>query len=195
MVTLPNHEGTAALTYQKEARDSLMPTKTKNKTAPPVEDDEDLELEDLDTDVEEDEAPAKSKAQEVEFGASDLAAYLSEKTGKNISARDLRALIRKMAREETPRVDREITAGNRTRYNWPGGLKHPEVKAIIKAVTGGEMEADKQAKLAELKAKKAAKQAEGGATKGKKGKKGKAAPAPVDEDDDVEEIELDDDDE
>lgn len=159
-----------------------------------LEDDEDVELEDLDEDVEEDEAPAKkSKTPEVEFGASDLAKYLSEKTGKTISTRDLRALIRKMAREDDPRVEREITPGNRTRYNWPGGLKNPEVKAIIKAVTGGEMEADKKAKLEELKARKAAKQAaEGG--KAKKGKKGKKA-APVEEpdDDDVEEIEIDDD--
>lgn len=168
--------------------------KGNTKTKPPVDDDEDIELEDLDADVEEDEAPAKSKAQEVEFGASDLAKYLTEKldNGKTISPRDLRALIRKMAREETPRVDREITAGNRTRYNWPGGLKNPEVKAIVKAVLGGEMEADKQAKLAELKAKKAAKTAEGGGKAGKKGKKGKAAAAP-EPDDDVEEIEIDDD--
>src|SRR5690606_29906837 len=109
-------------------------------------------------DVEED-APAKSSAQEVEFGASDLAKYLSEKTGKNITPRELRALIRKMAREDTPRVDREIKAGNRSRYNWPGGLKNPEVKAIVAAVTGGELEADKQAKLAALKEQKAKKKA------------------------------------
>jgi len=164
--------------------------KAKTKTEAPAE--EDLELEDLETDAEAEEGDSpKSKAQEVEFGASDLAKYLSEKTGKNISARDLRALIRKMAREDQPRVDREIKAGNRTRYDWPGGLKNPEVKAIIAAVTGGEMEADKQAKLAELKEKKAKKKAaesKAGKTKGK-GKKGKAE---VESDDDeVEEIEVD----
>jgi hypothetical protein len=189
--------------HRKSEGFAMAKAKTKSKKVEEVEEDdleiededEEVELEDLDEDVEEDEAPKKSKAQEVEFGASDLAKYLSEKTGKNISTRDLRALIRKMAREDKPRVDREITPGNRTRYNWPGGLKNPEVKAIIKAVTGGEMEADKKAKLEELKARKAAKQAEGqkSSKKGKKGKK--AAKVEEPEDDDVEEIEIDDDDE
>jgi hypothetical protein len=151
---------------------------------------EDVELEDLDADVESDGEAKGSKAQEVEFGASDLAKHLSEITGKTVTPRDLRALIRKMAREETPRVDREIKAGNRTRYNWPGGLKNAEVKAIIKAVTGGEMEADKQAKLAELKEKKAKKKAAEAGSKGK-GKKGKTAPV-EEPDDDVEEVDLDD---
>lgn len=162
-------------------------TKTKAKDEK-VEDEENLELEDLDSDVKEEGDAKKSKSQEVEFGASDLAKYLSEKTGKKISPRDLRALIRKMAREDKPRVEREITPGNRTRYNWPGGLKHPEVKRIIAAVTGGEMEADKQAKLAELKEKKAKKNAEKAKAKGKEGKKSKA------KDEDVEEIEVEDDD-
>lgn len=151
--------------------------------------DEDVELEDLDTDAEESEGSKGSD--EVEFGASDLAKHLSKLTGKEVSPRELRSLIRKMAREDKPRVDREIKAGNRSRYNWPGGLDNPEVKAIIKAVTGGEMEADKQAKLAELKEKKAKKKAS--ETKGSKGKgKGKKAAA-VENDDDVEEIEVDDD--
>jgi hypothetical protein len=158
--------------------------KTKTKAEEPEADEDDLELEDLDTDAEEDEDD-KPKSQEVEFGASDLAKYLSEKTGKTISPRDLRALIRKMAREDTPRVNREITPGNRTRYNWPGGLKNPEVKQIVKAVTGGEMEADKKAKLEELKARKAKKTVE--KAKAKKGKKAKAA--------EVEEIDVDEDDE
>ena len=165
-------------------------TKGKGKAAEAPADDDDVELEDLDTDAEAEDDGNKGKAQEVEFGASDLAKHLSKVTGKTISPRDLRALIRKMAREDSPRVDREIKAGNRSRYNWPGGLKNPEVKAIIKAVTGGELEADKQAKLAELKEKKAKKKAEE-AKSGKKGKKGKAAK--VEDDDDVEEIEVDDD--
>lgn len=147
---------------------------------------EDVELEELDEDVEA-EPTKKGKAEEVEFGAADLAAYLTEKTGKKITPRDLRALIRKMAREDEPRVDRDIIPGNRTRYNWPGGLKNPEVKAIVKAVTGGELEADKQAKLAELKERKAKKTA----AEGKKAKKSKKT-APVEEDE-VEEIDVDED--
>lgn len=164
-----------------------MATKKKASTKQvEIEDDEEIELEDLDEDVEE-ETSSKSKVPAVEFGAADLAAHLSELTGKTISTRDLRALVRKMAREEDPRVNREIKPGNRTRYDWPGGLKNPEVKAIIKAVTGGEMEADKKAKLEELKQRKAAK----GASKGKKGKKASKVQEP--EDDDIEEIEIDDD--
>lgn len=165
-------------------------TKTKAKEAEVEE--EELELEDLEVDAEEGDGDKKSKAsQEVEFGASDLAKYLSEKTGKKISPRDLRALIRKMAREDDPRVDREITPGNRTRYNWAGGLKNPEVKKIIAAVTGGEMEADKQAKLAELKDKKAKKNAEKAKDKAKAEKKGKKAKAEAE----VEEVEVEDEDE
>lgn len=163
-----------------------------SKTKDEVE--EDLELEELDEDV---ESEGKSKAQEVTFGVADLAKYLTKKTGKNISTRDLRTQIRRMAREDKPRVQREITAGNRTRYDWPEGLKDPEVKAIIKAVTGGELEEGKKAALTALKEKKAAQKAagEGGGKKGKKGKKGKSAPVVEDDDDDddLEEIEDDDD--
>jgi hypothetical protein len=166
-------------------------TKGKGKAA---EAEEEVELEDLDSTVEE-EAPAKKKGgEEVEFGASDLAKHLTKilDNGKVITPRDLRALIRKMAREDTPRVEREIKAGNRSRYNWPGGLDNPEVKAIIKAVTGGELEADKQAKLAELKEKKAKKKAaEGKADKGKSKGKGKKTAPTEEAEDEVEEIEVD----
>lgn len=181
----------------------------KSKKAEPVEvveddevelDDEDVELEDLETDVEDEEEakPSKKKSKasdEVEFGVADLAKFLSKKTGKEVTTRELRTLIRKMAREDTPRVEREIVPGNRTRYNWPGGLKNTEVKRIIKAVTGGEMEADKKEKLAKLKEDKAKKNAaKSKATKAKKKTKKVAEPEP-DDDDDIEEIELDEDDE
>ena len=170
-----------------------MATKAKSKKAADVEEVEDLdELEELD---EADEAPANGKKkssaqQEVTFGASDLAAHLTEKSGKTVSTRELRTLIRKMARDGSDRVNREIKAGNRTRYNW-SGLKDPEVKAIIAAFDSGELEADKQEKLAKLKEQKAAKKAAGEPT-GKKAKKAKAkAKAKAEDDDD--ELELDDD--
>jgi hypothetical protein len=174
----------------------------------PEEADEDVETEDVEldiedtdeavvddtADVEEDSKPAKGKgkggaSEEVEFGASDLAAHLTKLTGKPVSTRDLRTQIRRMARETErdggPRVKREITAGNRTRYNWKGGLKNPEVKAIIAAVTGGELEEGKKAALDALKAKKAAEKAAGGGSKkGKKGKKGKAAAEDISVEDD-----------
>lgn len=166
--------------------------KTKTKNEAPA-DEVEVELEDLDETVEETETTKKGKAQEVTFGVSDLAKYLSEKTGKTITPRDLRTQIRRMAREEKPRVNREVVPGNRSRYDWPDGLKDPEVKAIIKAVTAGELEEGKKAALEKLKADKAAKKAaEGNA--GKKGKgKGKGKKAPADDEPEVEEIDLGDD--
>ena len=160
-----------------------------------------VEAVELDTDLEEvdGEEVVETKAkkggsqEEVTFGASDLARHLSEKSGKTVSARELRTLIRKMARDGSSRVDREITPGNRTRYNW-SGLEDPEVQKIIAAFEGGELEEDKQAKLAELKANKAAKKAAGEPV-GKKAKKGKKAAkpaAPVEEVEDDEDLELDD---
>jgi len=172
-------------------------TKTKGKgksqkAAPePEVDDEDLELDEVDDEeVEETSSKKKGGQEEVTFGASDLAAHLSKTSGKKVTPRELRTLIRKMARDGSGRVTREIKPGNRTRYNW-SGLKDPEVKAIIKAFNAGELEADKKAKLEELKARKAEKKAMGEKT-GKKGKKGKKA-APVEAEDDDDELELDDD--
>ena len=170
--------------------------KAKKATeAPAPEPTEELdELEELEEDEVETAPKKKGGAQqEVTFGASDLARHLSETSGKTVSPRELRTLIRKMARDGSGRVQREITAGNRTRYNW-SGIDDPEVQAIIAAFDGGELEADKQAKLQQLKEQKAAKKAAGEPT-GKKGKKGKgkaakAAPAVVEEDDD-EDLDLD----
>src|SRR6478752_1742794 len=185
----------------------MAPTATKGKgkkaapAAPAVTDEvDDLELDDAEEVADTEEAkPTKKGGDEVTFGASDLAKYLTEKTGKEVSARELRTLIRKMARDGSNRVDREIKAGNRSRYNW-SGPKDPEVKAIIAAFEGGELEADKKEKLAKLKEQKAAKKAAGepvgkkarakAAAAEAKGKKGKKAAAVVEDDDD---LELDDD--
>lgn len=171
---------------------------SKTKKEAPAPEVVDEELEEVDgEEVEETTAKKKSGQEEVTFGASDLAKLLSEKSGKTVSPRELRTLIRKMARDGKGRVNREITAGNRTRYNW-SGPEDPEVQAIIAAFEGGELEADKQAKLAELKEKKAAKKAAGEPT-GKKAKekaakgKGKGkAKAEVAEIEDDEDLELDD---
>lgn len=133
--------------------------KAKAKEAPT----EEVELDELDADVAEDEAPSKGKSKskepEVTFGVRDLADHLTKVTGKTITPKDLRTQIRRMAREDTPRVQREVVAGNRSRYDWPDGLKDPEVKAIIAAVTGGELEEGKKAALQKLKDDKAAKKA------------------------------------
>lgn len=161
--------------------------KSTRKPAPEPEPEEvDDELEELEDDEVEDAPATKSKQPEVTFGASDLAKYLTEKFGKTVTARELRTLIRKMARDGSGRVNREITPGNRSRYNW-SGPNDPEVKAIIKAYKSGELEADKKEKLEALKARKAEKKAAGETTSKKgKGKSKKGKPAPVVEDDDEE---------
>lgn len=173
-------------------------TKRATKKAAPAPEPELDELEELPED-EVEEAPSKKGDDEVTFGASHLAAHLSKTSGKTVTPRELRTLIRKMARDGQGRVNREITQGNRTRYNWPAGLEDPEVKAIIAAYNGGELEADKKAKLDELKKRKAEKKAAGepvgkkARAKAAKGSKGKAKAAPVAEvEDDDEDLELDD---
>lgn len=168
---------------------------SKKAKAPEPEEDEDLE--ELDDD-EEEEAPKKKRSDDVDFGVADLVALVKEKTGKEYTTRDMRTLLRKMAREDKPRVDREVVAGNRARYNWPDGANDPEVKRIIKAVGSGEIEAGKKEALDKLKEQKAKKQAAATEKPSKKakGKKAKKAPEPEpDEDDeDFEDLEDEDDD-
>lgn len=169
----------------------------------PEEVDEELEeLEDEEEFEEVEEAAAqatpagkKSRVSDnITFGVAHLAEHLSKKTGKVVTTRELRTLIRRMARDNSGRVKREIVAGNRSRYDWPNGVKDPEVRAIITAYEGGEAEAAKTEALTALKnrnaetraAKKAAVPAKTTA------KKAAAKPAPVVEDD--EELEFDEED-
>lgn len=181
----------------------------------PEELEEDDDLETLDEDEVADEKPAgKSTASAVTFGVRDVCDLIKTETGEMVDARGLRTLIRKMARDKSGRVDRDIVPGNRTRYDW-SGPNDPEVRAIVEAFKGGELEADKQAKLAELKerkakqtaAKKAAEEAgedeEETPKPRRRTKKATAAPvrkrraksAPVEEVEDDDELELDEDDE
>lgn len=164
--------------------------KAPKKSAPakvvePEVDEDDLDELEAD-EVEEAPKAKKGAQQEVTFGVQDIVKYLTGK-GHKVNARGLRTLIRKMARDGSGRVDREIVAGNRTRYDWPKGLKDPEVKKIIAAFEAGELEADKQEKLQALKDRKAAKDKKAGKVKGKKAK------VEVVEEDDDEDLGLDDD--
>jgi hypothetical protein len=175
------------------------------KTAPVIEEDEDeLELEELDED-EAEEAPKRTRAkakpaQEEVWGVRNLIELIETKTGKEYNPRQVRTLLRTMARDGKGRIEREIVPGNKTRYAWSGPTD-PEVKRILKAVSGGEIEAAKNAALAKLKEDRAAKIAAEAAAGGKKGvskqskavgkRKTKAAPV-VEEDDDLEEFEDDD---
>lgn len=166
------------------------------KAAKAVEpEDDDVELEEMDDEVE-DEAPAKGKKAKADddiWGVQSLIKLIKAKTGKDYTPREVRTLLRKMARDGKGRVEREIVAGNKSRYSW-SGPDDPEVKRILKAVSGGEIEAGKKEALDKLKEQKAAKTAAKAEAPAKKGKK-KAAPPPDDEDDDLEEIDEDDDDE
>lgn len=146
----------------------------------PETDEDDEELEELEEDeaVDEKPAPKKKKAADtVTFGIRDLVSLIKKETGEDTDPRALRTLIRKMARDESGRVNREITAGNRTRYDWTGP-NDPEVRAIVKAFKDGELEADKQEKLAALKERKASQTA---------AKKKAAASVEVEEDEEEEE--------
>lgn len=152
-----------------------MATKKKTEKVEEVEAEEveaEVELEELEADVNSDEKPTKkgkkSADDEVTFGAADLARLANEKFGTKLDARGVRTLLRKMAREDNPRIKREIVAGNRSRYNW-SGPDDPEVKAVLKAIEGGELDQMKKEALDKLKSDKAAKKA-----KKEKAKKGKA---------------------
>lgn len=161
-----------------------MATKRPAKAAA-VEDD--LDLEELDDETTEAPAKGKKAAEDDIWGVRNgLIPLLKEKTGKDYTPREVRTLLRKMARDGG-RIDREIVAGNKSRYSWDGP-NDPEVKAILKAVRGGEIEAGKKEALDKLKADKAAKTA----SKTEAPTKKKAKP-PVDEDE-LEEIDEDDDD-
>lgn len=145
------------------------------KVAAPVED----EVEEIE---EVEEAPANSKkaapAEEAEdevWGVRSLIDYIEEKTGKKYNPREVRTLLRKLAREGGG-VNREIVAGNKSRYSWDGP-GDPEVKAILKAVKAGGIEEGKKAALDKLKQDKAKKTAAAPA-------KAKKAAAPVADDED-----------
>jgi hypothetical protein len=103
-------------------------------------------------------APEPEVTEEVEtFGVADVAELIKTKTGKVVKTRDLRILLRKLARDG--RLDREIIAGNRQRWEFDGA-DDPRVEVIIEAFENGELDADKKAKLDALKARKAAQKAE-----------------------------------
>lgn len=101
-------------------------------------------------------APVAAEEETV-FGVSDIAELIKVRTGKEVKTRDLRTLLRKMARDG--RLDREIVAGNRDRWTWTGP-NDPEVDTILEAYEAGELEADKKEKLDALKERKAAQRAE-----------------------------------
>lgn len=97
-------------------------------------------------------APAEAPTEETTFGVADVATLIKERTGKEVKTRDLRILLRKMAKDG--RLNREIVAGNRARWEFEGA-DDPAVAAIVEAFENGELDDDKKAKLDALKARKA----------------------------------------
>jgi hypothetical protein len=125
-----------------------MATKTKTRPAPEPE----PNLEDLDESAEAEEGAKVAANQEAPaFGTNELAALIKEQTGKEYTTRDLRALIRRMARSGEG-VTRDISRDNPTRYSWTGP-KDPEVIAIVKQVKQGKVEKARQEALDDLKEK------------------------------------------
>jgi hypothetical protein len=161
-------------------------------TEPEPEELDEEELEEVEETVES-ETPAKtSKGRpQVEFGIRQVCDLILQKHGKEVTPRELRVLARKLARDDSGRIDREIVAGNRAQYSW-SGPKDPEVVALVEAYAAGEGEEEKRAKLAALKEKAAEKRA----AQPKKTTTKKAAKKadPVEElDDEDDELDLDDD--
>lgn len=102
-------------------------------------------------------APEPEVVEEEEvFGVAGVADLIKVRTGKTVKTRDLRILLRKLARDG--RLDREIVAGNRARWEFDGP-DDARVATILEAYDNGELEADKKEKLDALKARKAAQKA------------------------------------
>lgn len=170
-----------------------MATKTKAPPAPVAEDDDDVELEELE------ETPAKASTKPEDdpnfYGVQQLRKDLLKLTGKDYQPREIRTLLRKLARDGSGTINREIIAGNKSRYSWgPEGRKHPEVQAVFKAVKGGAIEASKKEALDKLKADKAKKTAAAAAagTAAPKGKATKVKAPVLDEPDDMDDFDDDD---
>lgn len=107
-------------------------------------------------------ATPAADADEVAFGVADVASLIKTRFGKDVKTRDLRTLLRKMARDG--RLDREIVAGNRARWEFDGP-EDDRVEAILEAYGAGELDQDKAEKLAALKERKAEQRAAAKAAK------------------------------
>lgn len=150
------------------------------------DDDDDVELEELEEDADEDEDEAEAAAPEKPeiWGVQSLIVLIKQKTGKTYKPREVRTLLRKMAREDGT-IDRDIVPGNKTRYSWTGP-DDPEVKAVLKSVKGGAIETAKKAALDKLKSDKAKKTAAAQKVVAKSTKKKAAPPPPADDEDEDE---------
>lgn len=165
-----------------------------------VEDDEDeeVELEELEVEDDEEEVPqppkkkkaaataaepakkkVAKKAEPELWGVRQLMDLIKAKYDKEYGPREVRTLLRKLAREG--KLEREIIPGNKVRWGWTGP-DDPEVALILKSVKGGSIEAAKKAALDKMKNDKAARDAAAAKTVDKAKKK--KTPVVVEEEDD-----------
>lgn len=161
----------------------MSPTATKKRRPAPepeVDELDDDDIEELADDEATDTAPTKSDI----FGVAAVCDLIQRKFGRDYKPRELRTLLRKMAREKNARIEREVIAGNKARYEWTGPTD-PEVIAILKAVKGGEVEAGRKEALDKLKERGAAKKAASAKTSSKK------KVTKVEDDDDLEDFDED----
>lgn len=108
-----------------------------------------------------------------------LVDHINAECGTEYDAPTVRVMLRALAERGKIKRDGE---GPRARWMF-SGEKDPNVKAIVKHVSSGEADAERQKKLDELKAKREKSAA------AKKAAKAKPAPAPVEDDlDDLEEL-------
>ena len=132
----------------------------KAAPAPEPETDEfEEELEGDDTDLEEleetDDEPAKEEKPKrkpptrpkIDFGSPELASYVTEKTGESYSARDIRMLLRKLAKDG--KLAREVGV-DKQRYEFTGP-NDPTVKLVLRMIQDGTAKALKQEGLQKVK--------------------------------------------
>lgn len=131
-------------------------------------------------------ATAEKAAPEVK-GSAWLAAHVTEVTGKEFDAYNIRILLRKLAKDGT------IERGE-GRYEFKG-VNDPIVKAVVKAVKSGAADAAKSERLDELKAKRTAKKAaapaEDEAPKPTRTRRTRKAAAPKPEEAEDEDLDID----
>lgn len=99
---------------------------------------------------------AASAAPKSEFDSNWLAEHVNEMCGTSYDSRAIRMLLRKLAKDGF--LEREVGT-DRSRYSFPKGANDPTVKAVVKAVKTGAVEAEKAEKIAAAQATKAAKAA------------------------------------
>jgi hypothetical protein len=124
-------------------------------------------------------------------GTAWLTEFVNEECGTDYNSAAIRILLRKLVKDG--KLAREI-GEDRSRYNFVKGANDPIVKAVVKAVKSGDLQAERKESLDKAKATRTAKKAaateESPARKARaSSRKAKPAPEVIDEDEFEDEIE------